>query len=806
MHWISCLCLLLLFRAVVAFAGPNDYPIRPVPFVNVDIAGGLWGPRLETNRKVTIPTNFRKCEETGRLSNFAKAAGRLEGGFEGIFYNDSDVFKVVEGASYSLAQHPDPKLDTYLDALIDDIAAAQEEDGYLYTARTINDPNYDYPGKEGRWTHLGSGHELYNVGHLYEAAVAHHQATGKRALLDVAIKNADLIVKVFGPQPGQRVDVPGHEEIEIGLVKLFRVTGEKKYLDLAEFFIDMRGRQDKRGQLYGEYRQDHISATDQREAVGHAVRAGYLYCGMADVAAMTGKQAYVDAIDRIWENVVSKKLYLTGGIGARHSGEAFGANYELPNKAAYNETCAAIANALWNHRMFLLHGEAKYIDVLERVIYNGFLSGVSLRGDTFFYPNPLACDGHYRFNHGNIERSAWFRCSCCPVNIVRFVPSIAGMVYAQRGDVGYVNLYVAGGGKLNLAGNSVRLIQKTDYPWSGAVKIIVEPDQPAEFELRLRIPGWARGRPVPSDLYRYQNAQAKPVTLAINGEAVPSKMKDGYAILRRKWKSGDTVELNLPMPVRRVLCHENVHENRGHVALERGPIVYCIEGADHDGKVLNIALPDDAVLYSEQRPDLLGGLTIIRGKGKAVRGNENGRPVFEEIELTTIPYYAWCHRGANEMTVWMPRSPEDIPLPPLAAAFKTSASHCWRNDTVSALNDGTLPTSSGDQGIPRMTWWDHKGASEWVQYDFPKPIKVTAVEVYWFDDTGRGHCRMPQSWRLLYRDGGVWKPVKNPGGYGVEKDRFNKTMFDAIHTDAVRLEVQLRPGFSGGVLEWRVNP
>jgi DUF1680 family protein len=636
-----------------------------VSSVDVKIVGGLWASRVTTNREVTVWSNLKKCEETGRLANFAKAAGRLEGGFEGYFFNDSDVYKVIEGASYSLAQHPDPKLDAHLDKLIDDIAAAQEADGYLYTARTINDPEYDYPGKEGRWTHLAHGHELYNVGHLYEAAVAHYQATGKRTLLDVATKNANLICETFGPNPGQRVNVPGHEEIEIGLVKLFRITGDKNYLDLAKFFIDMRGRKDKREQLYGPYAQDHAPVIEQDQAVGHAVRAGYLYCGMVDVAAMTGDREYIRALDRIWQDVVSSKLYLTGSIGARHGGESFGEGYELPNASAYNETCAAIANALWNQRMFLLHGKADYIDVLERVIYNGFLSGVSLSGDAYFYPNPLACDGQTGFNHGDLERSPWFGCSCCPVNVVRFVPSIAGLIYARRDEVGYVNLYVPSEAELRLADTDVRLTQETDYPWSGDVKIAVKPDSPAEFELRLRVPGWARERPVPSDLYRYARDAAEPVRLSINGETTPVRAHEGYAVVRRTWRSGDTIALHLPMPIRRVLCHEKVEENRGRVALERGPIVYCVEGADHQGKVLNIALPDRAALTAERREDMLGGVTVLLGTAKSVLWHERDDRSVTDVALTAIPYYAWCHRGANEMAVWIPRDPEAVEKPAL---------------------------------------------------------------------------------------------------------------------------------------------
>ncbi len=400
------------------------------------IGDGFWSPRLKTNRQVTIPYDFARCEETGRIDNFAKAGRLMPGEFRGIFFDDSDVYKVIEGAAYSLAVQPDAKLDAYLDALIVKIAAAQEPDGYLYTARTLNPDNPPAGSGKHRWENERESHETYNLGHLFEAAVAHHQATGKRSLLDVAIKAADLVDRTFGLDG--RHEVPGHQEIEIGLVKLYRETGDERYLRLAKFFLDERGRADHH-QLYGPELQDHVPVVQQSEAVGHAVRAAYMYSGMADVAALTGDDAYIRAIDRLWENVISRKLYLTGGIGARAQTEAFGADYELPNKQAYNETCAAIALAMWAERMFLLEGNSKYIDVLERVLYNGFLSGISLDGDKFFYPNPLACDGRTPFNQGTLGRAPWFACSCCPVNVARFVPSLPGYVYATRDKAIYVN-------------------------------------------------------------------------------------------------------------------------------------------------------------------------------------------------------------------------------------------------------------------------------------------------------------------------------------------------------------------------------
>ncbi len=633
-------------------ASNPDYPIRPVPFTSVRVADVFWTPRMETNRTVTIPFDFKKCEETGRIDNFAVAGGLMKGEFRGIRYDDSDVYKIVEGASYSLALHPDAALDGYLDDLIVKIAAAQEPDGYLYTARTI-DPN-KLPRGAGptRWSQLKDSHELYNVGHLYEAAVAHFLATGKRMLLDVAVKNADLIARTFGP--GGLHGVPGHEEIEIGLVKLYRATGLKKYLDLAKFFLDERGNP-KGHDLYGIYAQDHLPVIRQDKPVGHAVRAGYLYSGMADVAALTGDSSYVKALDLLWTNILSTKLYLTGGIGARRQAEAFGEDYELPNPTAYNETCAAIANALWNERMFLLHGDAQYIDVLERILYNGFLSGVSIEGDRFFYANPLESDGSTPFNMGKPERQPWFNTSCCPSNVARLVPSLPGYVYAQKDSLIYVNLFVAGQATLGVAGRRIFLRQDTRYPWEGKIRITVQTADKIPFVLMIRVPGWALEKPVPSDLYRFAEPGTKPVLLKINGTKVPVRIERGYAVVQKSWKNGDRVELDLPMPIRRVICNENVKTNNGLVALQRGPVVYCAEGTDNGGTVLDFSLDDKARLTAEFKQDLLGGIQIIHGE--ATKWTPEGKSV---RSLTVIPYYAWAHRGAGPMRVWFPRTEEAL--------------------------------------------------------------------------------------------------------------------------------------------------
>jgi len=690
-----------LTLAFVVIAGltstASDYPYQPVPLKQVAVLEGFWLPRFETNRLVTVWTDFKKSEETGRISNFARAGKLEDGPFKGIPFDDSDVYKIVEGASYTLATHPDPKLDAYLDGLIAKMAAAQEQDGYLYTARTLGFLN-GMTGKE-RWSNMGSSHELYNIGHLYEAAAAHYAVTGKRALLDVACKSADLIDKTFGPGEAKRKGTSGHEEIEIGLCKLYRATGEKRYLDLAKFFIDMRGRKDLRT-LYGAYNQDHLPVTEQAEAVGHAVRAGYLYAGMADVAALTGDTSYISAIDKLWENVVSKKLHLNGGIGARHKGEAFGDNYELPNESAYLETCAAIANALWNQRMFLLHGDAKYIDVLERIAYNGFLSGIAISGDEFFYPNPLASRGGYK-------RSKWFGCSCCPVNIVRFIPQLAEFAYAQREAAIYVNLFIASAAKLKTSAGEVTVTQKTAYPWNGDVRIDIAPAKDgAAFPLKVRVPGWAVGKPVPSGLYtQIRPGTLKDVTIAVNGLPVPIALEKGYVTIDRAWRKGDAVTIAFAMPVRRIQAHPEVKDDAGRLAVERGPLVYCAESADNGSHALSLMLPA-ASAFAETSVEILGHkMVALKAQAISVTADLRGhRSSLPEI-ATLIPYFAWCHRGAGEMQVWFPSSPETaIPC----SNIKTSASHCWELDSVAAVSDGVMPENSGDPKVKRMTWWPKK--------------------------------------------------------------------------------------------------
>ena len=784
--------ILILF-VLAGMASADDFQkVSAVPFTAVKLTDSFWAPRIQTNQEVTVWHDIQYCEQTGRISNFAKAGKRKEGTFEGIYFNDSDVYKILEGAAYCLHANRDPKLEAKVDEIIDKIASAQQPDGYLMCFYILN-------GLDKRWTNFRKMHELYCAGHMFEGAIAYYQATGKRKFLNVAIKLADHIDSIFGPD--KKRDVPGHEEIELALVKLYKSTGQEKYLKLAKFFLDERGNEHGRT-IYGSYCQDHKPVVEQTKAVGHAVRAGYLYSGMTDIAALTGDEKYRNAVDRIWGNIVKTKLYLTGGIGARHGGEAFGEDYELPNHSAYCETCAAIANALWNYRMFLLHGDGKYIDVLERVLYNGFLSGVSLDGKKFFYVNPLT-------SHGNHHRQAWYGCACCPSNVVRVLPSIGGYVYAKDAQGIYVNLFADSTSRITLGENSITLKQQTRYPWEGTVKIAVEPETPAEFSLNLRIPGWSRGRPIPSDLYTLAKEaaydQIGSVRFKLNGKYINNLHQDkGYVSLRRLWKKGDLLELHFSMPVQQISAHPNVKDNVDRIALQRGPLVYCLEEVDNTRKLQHMYLAQEDVFNTEHRNDLLNGVTVIQGKAR-VR-NFDGE-ASETMEITAVPYYAWDNRRAGRMMVWLPTKPElvpPLPKPTIASRSKVTASHCWQNDTVEALHDQLEPKNSNDHSVPRLTWWPRRGTTEWVQYDFDTSTKVSSVEVYWFEDAGRGGCYIPQSWRILYRQGGQWNPVENPSGYQVKKDTFNKVTFQSVSTKALRLEVKLQKEFSGGILEWRV--
>jgi DUF1680 family protein len=803
MKAIAVLAAGLVLPAVSSLAQQRDYPVKPVPFTAVHLTDQFWAPRIEVNRSITIPFAFKKDEETGRVDNFIRAAESLRGESfanhkpPGYPFDDTDVYKVIEGAAYTLSVHPDPQLEAYVDDLIGKIQAAQEPDGYLYTARTI-DPLHPHPWSGlVRWKLEGvDSHELYDLGHLYEAAVAYYQATGKRTLLDIALKSADLLVNTFGP--GKQVIFPGHQITEMGLAKLYRATGDERYLNLAKFMLDSRGPGVEQG-AGREYNQSHMRVVDQTEAVGHAVRATYMYSGMADVAALTGDTAYVKAIDRIWQNVAGDKLYITGGIGALASGEAFGANYELPNMSAYNETCASVGNDFWNHRLFLLHADARYIDVMERTLYNGLISGVSLDGKTFFYDNPLESKGQH-------ARSPWFGVACCPGNITRFMASVPGYVYGERVDSIWVNLFVSSTADIKLdSGTTVKLTQTTLYPWDGAVKITVNPDQAAALTIHVRIPGWARNQPIASDLYRFLDDLRAAPTLKLNGRPVPLTLDKGYVDLKRTWRAGDTIQLDLPMPVRRVVANQAVSSDRGRVALERGPIVYAVEWSDNPGgRVRNLVLPDDAPLTTEYRPNLLKGVEVIKTRGLALSYDTSGNLVEQEENITAIPYYSWANRGRGQMVVWLPDTKASAtPAKPPTLLTTATVTTSGRKPAI-PIKDDDEPASSNDSSF-YFDWWPLRSSTGWIEYRFENPSSVSGCDLYWFDDTGRGEVRVPASWRLLYKPGDEWRPVETAGTYGVAKDSYNRVTFKPVNTSGLRLEVTMQPDYSAGVQRWRVR-
>jgi len=659
--------LLLITTASLLITGCSkntdaDYPIQPVPFTSVRLTDNFWAPRIKKNATVTIPIAFSYCESSGRVKNFEIAGGLDTGTFKTIYpFDDSDVFKIIEGAAYSLQTFPDPKLDAYLDTLIWKIGLAQEDDGYLYTNRTIAEM---HGGKglhewasQNRWE-LDSilSHELYNLGHLYEAAVAHYQATGKHSLLDIAIKSADLVGKDFGPE-GEKV-YPGHQVIEMGLVKLYRATGEKKYLDLARFFLDIRG---PKGDAYN---QAHKRVIDQTEAVGHSVRATYMYSGMADIAAIEKDDEYLNAITKIWEDIVYGKIYLTGGIGATGGNEGFADPFVLPNMSAYCETCASIGNIFTNHRLFLLHGDGKYMDILEKTLYNSMLSGVSLSADRFFYPNPLESNGQH-------ERQAWFGCACCPSNVARFVPAIPGYIYGVTKNELYVNLFLSNEADIAVGNRKIRVSQKADFPWNGIVEIIVDPESPGKFTMKLRIPGWARNEAIPGGLYKFMDQNNDNYAISVNGEDLTPEIVDGYAVINRKWNKGDKIILDLPMPVRTVIADERIKDDNNKMAVQRGPLIYCAEWPDNnEGKVLNLVIDKESSFTTEFVPGLLEGTQIIKASGSQTARTLDGEiETSEKEDITLIPYALWNNRGPGQMMVWLPvkaESARPLPAPTIA--------------------------------------------------------------------------------------------------------------------------------------------
>jgi uncharacterized protein len=771
----------------------KDYPIQPVPFTDVKLTDEFWAPKIKVNHEVTIPIALKHCETTGRIRNF-KIAGKLESGSFCTQYpfDDSDIYKIIEGASFSLQTFPDKNLESYLDTLIKYLALAQEPDGYLYTNRTINpDSTHVWAGNQ-RWANDSAlSHELYNLGHLYEAAVAHYAATGKRNLLDIAIKSANQVDNEFGP--GKLSYYPGHQVIEMGLASLFRTTNDERYLKLAKFFLDIRG---PHGQ---EYCQAHKRVFDQDKIVGHAVRATYMYSGMADVAAMMNDHSYSKPLFSIWDDLIRTKYYITGGIGSSGSNEGFGDPYDLPNMSAYCETCASIGLVYWNYRMFLLTGDSKFYDVLERTLYNALLSGVSISGDRFFYPNVLESRGQH-------TRSEWFGCACCPGNICRFIPSIPGYIYAVKKDELYTNLYVNSTANITLGGLKAEIEQITNFPTDGKVEIIVRPEKETKFSLKLRIPSWVNGQAVSTDLYRFTKKNNAKIKVLLNGEMQDTEVVDGYVTLNRKWKLNDRVELELPMEVRLIVSNPKIKGNVGKASLQRGSFVYCLEWPDNVENIHSLVIDTTAGFKTEYRKDLLNGISVINGLAKPTAFVDGKIEMKESVEFTAIPYYSWANRGAGDMAVWMAVNPEKSrPKPAPTIASRSQIFAMSPNKSLFCINDQEVPDSSNDRSVLYLHWWPMKDTVVWLEYKFDKAETISESSVFWYDDGPFGGCRVPSEWKILYNQNNKWKAVKNTEEYLIAKNIINTVRFQAVKTTGIRIEITLPKDWSSGLYEWNVK-
>ncbi|MDD4645523.1 MAG: glycoside hydrolase family 127 protein [Bacteroidales bacterium] len=782
----------------------SDYKITPVTVDRVTLTDSFWAPRIQRDIDITIPAVIQKLYQTGRVQNFINAGKVLSGEslseeFCTAFpFDDSDVYKQIDAGAYALMYlKNDPRAKTLeyrLDSLIDKISRAQEKDGYLYTARTMNPKEIpELSGKVRFVNEQENSHELYNLGHLFEAACTYHQSTGKKNLLKVAVRSADYLYSVFGK--GKLVRYPGHEEIETGLATLYRTTGDPRYMELSRFFLESRGPGGT------EYNQAHIKPVNQTEAAGHAVRAMYLYSGMTELGVIESDTAYLSAVKKIWNDITGSKTYVTGGVGSKASNEGFGDPYDLPNHTAYSETCSSIGFILWNERMFRLTGDSKYVDLLEKTLYNAFLSGISISGDHFFYPNPLE-------SWGKKVRPDWYACACCPPNVARMIAMVPGLIYAQSVDRIFVNLYVAGKAELKVADSSFIMGQSTSYPWDGQIRIGINPASPVKTSVLLRIPGWAENQAFISDLYTFTGQTKEKYTIKINGEIIETPLENGYAVINRKWQKGDTILLNLPMPVRTLQANQAMAADRGKVAVQRGPIIYCAEAADHSTSVLTMTIDPKTTFSGVYKPGLLSGIYTLSAdisqfsEVPAGGGATAGRP----YKISMIPYFAWANREPGEMAVWFATDPRYItrfPEPPgLEAKAKGSASYAYDN-SIPYLNDGIDPVNSADRGNNAFRLHPHIGTDEWVAYEFDQPQKLSSVKVYWLED---GSYFLPASWKLSYqKSDGSWAPVNSFSPYLIEKDQYNEVTFVSVITKGLRIEMKLNEAGPGGIIEWKVN-
>ena len=799
-----------------------DESLTQIPFNKVTLNDNFWLPRLQTQKKTLVPFSLEKTEPA--VENLRRVGAYLRGEkvterFTGPYYVASDLFKVMEGAACLLTLEKDVELEKQMDEIIDVIAAAQAPDGYLYEhhilPKHLRNP-HNYAG-DTPYSYVVHSHELYNMGHMYEAAIAYYRATGKRKWLDVAEKNARHINKVFfegdpnynGGKP--IMQAPGHEEIELALVKMYQATGEKLYLDMAKKFIDIRGvtyNPNGEGVMSYDYAQQHHPVREQRTAIGHAVRATYLYSGMADIVATMGDTTLLPALDAIWHDIVDKKMHITGGLGAVPGIEGFGPEYVLPNKDTYNETCSAVGNVLFNYRMYLMSGDAKYVDVAEVSLYNNVLAGVNLEGNRFFYVNPLEADGRKTFNHGRAGRSPWFTTACCPSNLARLIPQVSGMIYSHTDDDIFCSLYVGSSVEVPLKAGAVKLQQQTEYPFEGDVNISVEPAVDGEeFTLWLRIPSWLNDKFVPGELYSYADGVTSKYSLRVNGRRVKSEVVDGFVPISRAWKSGDVVELSLPMDVRFSVADERVKADSNRLCVTRGPLVYCAEEEDNEQQVstyfISNAKPQASVgKFSE---GIMNGIYTISMPAEAAFAEQETKS-----SLTLVPYYAWNNRGDNEaMNVWFARDAATVResmVFPVGNIASIKATYTYQNDDELAPVDGKQPTNSFDRTIPRWTAWPQVGKKQSVEVKLKKKQPVESVSVYWYDD--KGGVQRPVEWNIDYFVDGEWHEFKPyvTDRFGVELDQFNMVHPAApIEAEALRINMMPKAESSIGILELLVE-
>jgi uncharacterized protein len=781
-----------------------DYPLFPLPLHDVDITDEFWSPRIEKARTVSLPT----------LLDFASRSGQR--------FEDSRLF---EAAAYFLAKNSDPALEQQVQPML----------GPLMTAVLA---------QRGVWPNVNDGPFLW-TGHFFEAAVAYQQATGQSELLQTAVAVADDLAEAYAP--GKRTDISNHEGIELALVKLYRQTGNERYLRLAQHILDLRGTTAGGRIMTGSYAQDHEPVKDQTRAIGHCVRATYLYCALTDLAALELDPAYRPAAERIWTDAVAKRTFVTGGIGSYRREEDFGDDYDLPNLSCWNEICAAVGNILWNQRMFQLTRDSVHADMLEHILFNALLVGTSLDGERFLYQAPLKAFPEF-------GRQLRFGPNCCPPNITRLLAQLGTLIYARDAQQLYVNLFMSSKGRFAMDGKPVEIAQATKYPWDGQIQFEVNVQSPTRFGLNVRVPGWASGKAMPGSLYQFEGGnEESSVELLVNGKKASSQTSAGYARVDREWANGDIVELSLPMRVQMVRADARVKESDRMLALKRGPIVFCSEGLDNAGNVFNLVVPSATKLDFSYRPDLLGGVGTIHGPVQSWnRSKESANVGSREVSLTAIPYYAFGNREGTDMAVWLASDSRRTLLSPevTLASSSIATSSCGEGSVadnypghnppavakrmyplsqdgsghISAIYDQAEPIGSEDGSAAFLRLRPQSGSHAWVQYDFPKPAKVSSVSVYWKDD--KQFCVVPSSWRLTYKENDQWHPVSGAGQFKTEKDRYNTTEFTPVETSGLRLEIELQAKtykkgkigppdanyleqdlvwYEGGIIEWKVN-